>query len=74
MEELESVLSGALKFGDKQADQLIELSRLNARQRRVLWRALSLLRRGRRRPHQIAVTSRPLRIGVSDERDRRRYA
>ena len=55
MEELESVLSGALKFGDKQADQLIELSRLNARQRRVLWRALSLLRRGRRDDAIVAL-------------------
>ena len=47
VEKLERVLSGALRAGDRQADELVRLSRLNARQRSVMWRTLSLIRRGR---------------------------
>jgi hypothetical protein len=47
MERLESALSGALRAGDRQADELARLSRVAARQRRTLWRAFHLIRRGR---------------------------
>jgi hypothetical protein len=47
IEKLESVLSGALQFGDRQANELIRLSRVATRQKRTLWQALSLLKRGR---------------------------
>jgi len=45
--ELERALNGALQFGDQLADELVRLSRLNARQKRVLWRAFCLLKQGR---------------------------
>jgi hypothetical protein len=47
VEHLESALSGALKLGDMQAGELARLSQVSSRQRRVLWRAFSLLRQGR---------------------------
>jgi hypothetical protein len=47
-ERLASALSGAMRAGDRQADELARLSRVNARQRGALWRALHLIRRGRR--------------------------
>jgi hypothetical protein len=47
VERLESALSGAMRGGDRQADELIRLSRIAVRQRRNLWRALGLLRQGR---------------------------
>jgi len=47
VETLKSALSGALQFGDKQADELVRLSRINARQRRALWRAFYLIKLGR---------------------------
>jgi len=46
-EQLASTLAGALRFGDRQADELVRLSRVTARQKRTLWRALHLIRRGR---------------------------
>lgn len=47
VERLESALSGALRCGDAQADELVRLSRLTARQKRVLWQAFILLKRGK---------------------------
>jgi hypothetical protein len=40
-------LAGALRAGDKQGTELARLSQLTTRQRRVLWRALTLIKRGR---------------------------
>ena len=40
---LESALTGALRAGDRQADELTHLSKLNA----FLWRAFTLLKQGR---------------------------
>jgi len=47
VEKLESALAGAMRAGDLQADELARLSQLTARQRRVLWRAFTLLKQGR---------------------------
>src|SRR5262245_58222289 len=47
VKKLESALSGALRAGDLQADRLVELSNLTARQKRTLWRAFNLIERGR---------------------------
>jgi hypothetical protein len=47
VERLETVLAGAMRAGDIQADELIRLSGINARQSRAMWRALSLMKRGR---------------------------
>jgi hypothetical protein len=47
VEKLEGALSGALKAGDRQADKLARLSRISARQRNVMWRALNLIQRGK---------------------------
>jgi hypothetical protein len=65
MERLASALSGALQLGDRQADQVIELSRINGRQRRVLWRAFHLIKRGR---HVDALAA--LETECSELRDR----
>jgi len=46
VEKLESALSGTLQFGDRQADELANLSRINVRQKRTLWRAFNLIERG----------------------------
>jgi hypothetical protein len=51
---LEGVLTAALKAGDKQADELVRLSRVAARQRSVMWRAFSLIKQGR---HHDAVAA-----------------
>src|SRR5262245_5862817 len=45
---LESALAGALQLGDRQGDELARLSRVNARQKRTLWRTFCLLKQGRR--------------------------
>ena len=47
MEKLERALTGALQAGDRQADELVRLSGISARQRRALWRAFILLKQGR---------------------------
>ena len=46
-EQLASTLAGALRFGDRQADELARLATINARQKRTLWRALHLIKQGR---------------------------
>jgi len=45
--KLGSALTGALRAGDRQADELARLSQLTARQRNVMWRAVNLIRQGR---------------------------
>src|SRR5262249_13564384 len=45
--KLESALTGALQFGDLQADELARLFQLTARQRRALWRTYILLKQGK---------------------------
>jgi len=47
VEQLESVLTGALRAGDRQASELARLSQLTTRQKRTLWRAFILLKQGR---------------------------
>jgi|SRR5215813_10344641 len=54
VERLERALSGALRFGDRQADELARLSQLTARQKRTLWRALALIKQGR---HEDAIVA-----------------
>jgi hypothetical protein len=47
VKKLESALAGAMRAGDRQTDELVRLSGINARQRRALWRALNLIERDR---------------------------
>jgi len=47
VEQLESVLTGALRAGDRQASELARLSQLTTRRKRTLWRAFILLKQGR---------------------------
>jgi hypothetical protein len=55
VEKLERALVGAMQAGDGQADELARLSRVNARQRRALWRAFCLLKQGRRADAVLAL-------------------
>jgi hypothetical protein len=65
---LESALTGALHAGDRQADELIRLSRVNARQGRALWRAFNLLKQGR---YDEAIVA--LEVECPELRDRKEH-